>query len=186
MDRSLRTLREEVATESRLTTGIRVLFFVMVLLLIGTFFLPWLRLGGLGRDDSGITLMALMASQWASYFFGVEPIQTGILIVAPVAMMVFTILMLSKYAQGRAAPFATLMVLISVLTLAFGTRSLVDSGQVPLVGHQLAIALSVLLTLHQLAMLVQARLFKMRRFPKAYRVLSIATGRRQWRMGREA
>lgn len=172
--------------EGRLILGVRVLFFVMALSLMGAFFLPWLRLDGLERTDSGVTLMALAASLWATYFFSVEPLKAAVLMGAPAAMMVFAIFMVSKYARGRATPFATIMVLASALALVMGARGLVASGSTPGVGLQLAITLSILLTTHQLAMLAQARLYRMRQFPKAYRVLSIATGRRPWRTGREA
>ncbi len=160
--------------------GVRTLFFVMALFLIGAFFLPWLRLAGLERTDSGVTLMALAASPWAAYFFTVEPVQAAVLIGAPAAMMIFAIFMVSKYAQSRATLFATIMVLASALALVMGARGLVVSGSTPGMGLQLAIALAILLTTHQLAMIAQAKLYRMRRLPKVYRVLSIATGRRPW------
>ena len=172
--------------ENRLILGMRVLFFTAALGLMGTFFLPWLKLDGLSGVDSGATLMALVASPWAAYFFSVEPQQALVLMGAPVAMMAFTIFMLSRYARGKAAPFTTFMVLASALALLLGARGLIAGNLMPYLGLQLAIALSVLLLTHQLAMLAQSKIYQRKKFPKAYRVLSIATGRRPWRMSQGA
>ena len=164
--------------ESRLTMGVSVLFFVMTLSLIGAFFLPWLQLMGLERTYSGVTLIALPASPWAKYFFTVEPLQAAVLIGAPMTMMVFGILMVTRYAQGQPTPVTTAMVLASPLALIIGARGLFASGSTPDVGLQLVIVLAILLGIHQLAIIVRAKLYRMRRFPKVYQILSMATGRR--------
>ena len=71
-------------------------------------------------------------------------------------------------------------------TPVMGARGLVASGPTPGMGLQWAIALAILLATHQLAMIAQAKLYRMRQFPNVYRVLSIATGRRPWRTSRES
>ena len=172
--------------ENGITLGFRILYFLASLGLLGTFFLPWLRLDGFEGTDSAITLMALVASPWAEYFYSVDQISAVMLMGVPIAMLVFACGMVSKYARGRSSPFATCMALVLALALVWGTKDLTASGPNPYFGLQLAIAILCFLSLHQLAMLIQARLFKMKKFPRTYRFLSIATGRRPWRMGREA
>ena len=162
--------------ENRLILGMRILFFAAALGLLGTFFLPWLKLDGLTGIDSGVTLMALVVSPLAAYFFSIEPLQATLIMGAPLAMMVFAIFTVSKYARGKAALFSTFMVLASALALVLGAQDLIANDLMPYSGLQLTIVLSVLLVTHQLAMLVQAKLYQKKKFPKAYRVLSIATG----------
>ena len=158
------------------TVAMRLLSFSVALAVTGTFFLPWLKLDGLSEVYSGADLMVLSISPWRDYFFSVNPLETGLLIGTPMAMLLFTIIAISKYVQGKPTPIATTIVLASALALIFGTKELVASDIPPYPGLLLATVLAAILFLHQALILLQAKLWQKRKFPVIYRALGVVTG----------
>ena len=168
---------------SYLTQGMRLLFFAAALAILGAFFLPWLKLDGPAGAYSGAELIALAVSPQWQYLNSVNPLQAAVLVGAPAAMLLFTIVVISKYVRKRRTPLATLLVLAAGIALVFGTDELVDGRLTPFAGFLLAMALTAVLLLHQGLISVHTELWERQKFPSIYRVLGVITGAdiRPWR-----
>lgn len=166
-----------------LTLAMRLLFFAAALAVIGAFFLPWLKLDGPGGAYSGAELIVLAVSPQWQYFNSVNPLQAVVLVGAPLAMLGFAIVVISKYVRRMRTPLATLLVLASGIALIFGTGELVDGRLTPFAGLLLAMLLAAVLLLHQGLISAQTELWERQRFPSIYRVLGVITGAgvRPWR-----
>ena len=168
---------------SYLTLAMRLLFFAAALAILGAFFLPWLKLDGPAGAYSGAELIALAVSPQWQYLNSVNPLQAAVLVGAPAAMLLFTIVVISKYVRKRRTPLATLLALAAGFALVFGTDELVDGRLTPFAGFLLAMALTAVLLLHQGLISVHTELWERQKFPSIYRVLGIITGAdiRPWR-----
>lgn len=161
----------------------RLLFFAAALGVIGTYFLPWLKLDGPAGAYSGAELIALAVSPQWQYFNSVNPLQAVVLVGAPLAMLLFAIIVISKYVRRKRTPFATVMMLAAGLALIFGTGELVDGRLTPFAGLLLAMLLAAILLLHQGLISAQIELWERRKFQSIYRALGVITGAgaRPWR-----
>lgn len=161
---------------SYLTLAMRLLFFVAALAILGAFFLPWLKLDGPAGAYSGAELIALAVSPQWQYLNSVNPLQAAVLVGAPAAMLLFTIVVISKYVRKRRTPLATLLALAAGIALVFGTDELVDGRLTPFAGFLLAMVLTAVLLLHQGLISVHTELWERQKFPSIYRALGIITG----------
>ena len=159
-----------------LTLAMRLLFFAAVLGVIGTFFLPWLKLDGPSGAYSGAELIALVVSPQWQYFNSVNSVQAAVLVGAPLAMLGFAILVISKYVRRKRTPFAAVMMLAAGIALIFVTSELVDGNLTPFAGLLLAMVLAAVLLLHQGLISAQTELWERRKFQSVYRVLGVITG----------
>ena len=83
------------------TFVMRLLGFAVTLAVIGTFFLPWLRLDGAAEARSGVALPTIAATPMVEYLFAVAPAQAGVLVGCPVVMFVFAVRVALAYAGLR-------------------------------------------------------------------------------------
>lgn len=161
---------------NHLTLATRLLFFAVALAVIGVYFLPWLKLDGPAGAYSGAELIALAVSPQWQYFNSVNPLQAVVLVGAPLAMLLFAIVVISKYVRRKRTPFATVMMLAAGLALIFGTGELVDGRLTPFAGLLLAMLLAAVLLLHQGLISAQTELWERRKFQSIYRALGVITG----------
>ena len=152
----------------------RLVAFAVTLVIIGAFFLPWVRLDGALQAQSGAELTATIVSPTIKYLFAVSPVQTVALIVCPVVTILFALRIVVKYARRKTAPFATLVVLAASIAIIYAASDLVASSAH--IGLSLVVVLSVVLLVHQVLIKLRSILWEHRRLPSAYRVLSIVTG----------
>lgn len=159
------------------TFSMRLAYFAVTLVVIGAFFLPWIRLDGENQARSGAELTTLIVSPTFDYLSAVSPIQTGVLIGCPTLAILAAIMVMTKYARRKTAIFSTVVVLASAIAIIYATPELTTSEE-PRVysGLSLVIVLSVVLLLHQSLIKLRTKLLSNRRFPIMYRVLSIVTG----------
>ena len=155
---------------------VRLAAFAATLLLIGAFFLPWVRLDGASEAHSGAELLAIVVSPTLTYLFAVSPVQASVLIACPAAVIVFAVNVMTKYAQRKTAPFATAAILASSLAVVYAAPDLVAVNGSIHFGLLLVVVLSALLLTHQALIKLRMRLLHSRKLPTVHRTLSIATG----------
>ena len=161
---------------------VRLAAFAVTLLLTAAFFLPWVRLDGASDAHSGAELLAIIVSPTLTYLFAVSPVQAGVLIGCPAAVIVFAINVVTKYAQRKTAPLATAAILASSLSVVYAAPDLVAvNGSRIHYGILLVVVLSAALLIHQALIKLRMRLLRSRKFPAVHRALSIATGSGSYR-----
>lgn len=164
------------------TFAIRLLGFVVTLVVIGAFFLPWLKLDGATKIYSGAELTALVVSPMRDYIYAVAPIQTAVLIGCPAAIVLFATIVAAQYARRRTALFATAAVLACAIAIIYGTRDLVVGSELnDYRGLLLIVVLTVALLTQQLLIKLRTQLRQKRKLPALYRALSVATGSGHYR-----
>ena len=156
---------------------VRLAAFAATLLLTAAFFLPWVRLDGATEAHSGAELLAIVVSPTLTYLFAVSPVQAGVLIGCPAAVIAFAIHVVTKYAQRKTAPFATAAVLASSISVMYAATDLIAvTGPRIYFGLLLVVVLSGVLLIHQALIKLRMRLLRNRKLPTVHRALSIATG----------
>ena len=163
------------------TVSVRLMAFGVALVPFGALFLPWITLDGSGEIRTGVTSTSLLASPVRDYLFEVDPIQAAILTLGPVAVVLLTIIMGSRYYSRRSTPWTPLFMLATVLAITYLTADLIS---VTHEGLSVITAAAVLLTLHQAAIRLQVAIRRRSPYSKVAGVMAIATGiayRRRWR-----
>ena len=161
------------------TFAVRLAAFTVTLAIIGALFLPWVELDGAG-GHTGAALPVLAFTPMGEYFFAVAPVQAGVVIGAPVVVVLFAIIVAYAYAKRRTAIWATVIVLVAANVVVYSTGDIVMSTGFGLV---LVVGLSAALLAHQLLIKLRTKLFEDRRLPSFWRGLSVLTGsgRYRWR-----
>ena len=165
-----------------MTKGVRVVYFVIAMAMAGAFFLPWATLDGVNEPYSGAELAATALSPAREYFFAVSPIQAVMLIACPVVAVLFSIRIAAKQVVSETAPVATILVLAAPIVFVYGVTDLVSNGS-PMFhfGLLLTIVLSAVLLMQYLLFRIQQILLAKRKLPSVYRILSLVTGKSQYR-----
>lgn len=160
------------------TLLMRLAAFVATLITLGALALPWVTLDGAGTIISGIDAIVLLVSPMREYLYTVSPLQAAILTIGPALVGLLAVVTSYNYQRRRSiywAPPATLAVAASI---AYGATDLVDGIEL---GLMVVMAVSILLTLHQVAIRVQVALRRRMKMPKVYRTLAIVTGMGHYR-----
>ena len=164
------------------TLVMRLVAFAATLVMIGAFFLPWLRLDGATDGRSGAELMTLIISPTISYLFKVSPVQSGVLIGCPTIVILAAIIVMAKYGRRKTAPLATSAILASSIAIIYATPDLTtNDGPRVYMGLSFVVVLSGLLLLHWALIKLRTKLYRRRRWPFIYRALSILTGSGHYR-----
>lgn len=164
-----------------ITATVRVVAFGVALVPFGALFLPWVTLDGSSEIRSGVTSISLLVSPVRDYLFEVDPIQAAIVTIGPVAVVLLTIIMGSRYYSRRSTPWTPVLMLAIALAITYLTTDLIRATHV---GVSVITATAVLLTLHQAAIRLQVVIWNRSPFSRAAWILSIATGiayYRRWR-----
>lgn len=164
------------------TFAIRLLGFAVTLVVIGAFFLPWLKLDGATKIYSGAELAALVVSPMRDYIYAVAPIQTAVLIGCPAAMMLFAAIVATRYARRRTALFATAAVLACAIAIIYGTRDLVVGSESNAYwGLWLIVVLTAALLAQQALIKLRTKLRQKQKLRVLHQALSVATGSGHYR-----
>ncbi len=164
------------------TFAMRLVAFAATLAIMGAFFLPWVRLDGMSEASSGAELVALAVSPTANYLFAVSTIQAVVLLGCPALLILSATMVMAKYARRKTAPFTTCLVFASSVSVIYGAPDLTASNEVGAYwGLSLTVALSTVLLIHQALIKIRGNLFRRRRLPIVFQVLSVLTGSGHYR-----
>ena len=169
------------------TFAMRLVAYATTLVIMGAFFLPWVRLDGMSQASSGAELVAIVVSPTVNYFLAVSTLQAGVLVGCPALLIVSATIVMAKYARRKTAPFATCVVFASSLSIVYGAPDLTASdGPGAYVGLSLIVVLSAALLIHQALIKLRGKLYHGRRLPTVYQALSLLTGSGyyRWNEGR--
>ena len=170
------------ATREAVTLGVRMLFFVLSLGILGGFWLPWVQIDGLPRSSTGIQLMGLVGTPSWDYLLAVSPVSAGSLIAGPAGIVVFGLLVVSKYVRRRTAIVPTMAVLAIAVGLPHVASSLLAHSEAGYeIGLQLILATACLLLAQQFLIKLTTKLRTMRKAGRLYRSLAVATGSGHYR-----
>ena len=164
--------RREIATLSA-----RVLFFLLALVILGGFWLPWVQIDGLREPSTGIQLMVLAVTPTRDYLLSASPIMAGCLIGGPLGILLLGVWVAVRYVQRRTALLPTITVLVVAVGIPQLASGLLLQG-VPGygIGLQLIILAGWLLLAHQSLIKVSTILRNRRKLPALYRTLAVFTG----------
>ena len=157
------------------STGVRLLAFVVCMVPFAALFLPWVTLDGTVETHTGVTSIALLASPLRDYLFGANPVQALIVTVGPAVIVFLTIITGSRYCRRRSVYWVPPLMLVMALAIVYLTEDLVD---VTHEGLDTVGVIAILLTLHQLAIRIYVAMRRSRPFAQSTRVLGTAIGAR--------
>ena len=158
-----------------ISTGVRLLTFVVCMSPFAALFLPWITLDGTEKAHTGVTSIALLASPLRDYLFDANPVQALIVTVGPGVIVLLTIITGSRYCRRRSVYWAPPLMLAMVLAIVYLTEDLVDATHV---GIDAEGVVAILLTVHQLAIRMYVAMRRSRPFAQSTRVLGTAIGAR--------
>lgn len=165
----------KVNTAETITTGIRLLAFVVCMAPFATLFLQWVSLDGTEDTRTGVTSIALLASPMRDYLFGVNPVQAIILTVGPAVIVLLTIITGSRYCRRRSVYWAPPLMIAMVLAIVYLTGDLVNTTHE---GLDVVAGVAILLTLHQVAIRIYVAARRRQPSARSTRVLGTAIGAR--------
>ncbi len=154
------------------TMVVRLMAFAATLLPLVAMMQPWFTLDGIDEPLSGIDAIALLVPPMREYLYTVSPLQAAAVTLGPIGVALLAVIIGDKYRQLKKVPWAPPVMLSVALAIAYGTPDLVTGTER---GLMIVIAISALLTLHQVAIRVWRGLRKSKR-PAVYRVLGVVTG----------
>ena len=155
------------------TLAARIIFFALTLAPLGALLMPWVTLDGTGKVHTGIETISLPASAISAYLYDVNPLQAAILIVGTAMVALLAMLTTYYYQRRRSIYWTPPAILALTIAVAFGTGDLVNATHG---GLSLAMAVAVLLILHQTVIRVRVFLSHKGKLPKVRRALSVAAG----------
>ena len=170
--------REETRNRELITLVMRLAAFVATLIPLAALALPWVELDGTGETVSGVGAMALLVPPMSEYLYAVSPLQAALLTVGPVLVALLAIITSYNYRRRRSIYWAPPTALIVAVAIAYGAADLVTATGPGLV---IVMAVSALLTLHQVAIRVQVILRRKMKMPAIYRALAVITGMGHYR-----
>ena len=155
------------------TFVMRLVFFVVTIVPLGAFLMPWVTLDGTGETHTGISTVALLASPVNTYLYEVAPLQAATLIIGSALIALLAMLISYRYHQRKSIYWAPPAMLAITIAVVYGTTELVNATHGGLVT---IMVVAVLLILHQTTIRVQVAMRRKQKLPAVYRNLAIATG----------
>ena len=131
-----------------ISTGVRLLAFVVCLAPFAALFLPWVTLDGTDYAHTGVSSITQLASPLRDYMFDANPVQALIVTVGPAVIILLTIITGSRYCSRRSLYWAPPLMLAMVLAIVYLTEDLVSATHE---GLDAVGVVAILLTVHQLA-----------------------------------
>jgi hypothetical protein len=169
------------ATKREMATfTIRLAFFILTLVPLAAFLLPWLTLNGTGETHTGISTVALLASPLRTYLYEVNLIQAGTLTMGPAIIGLLAMATSYSYHRRKSIYWAPLVMLAIAIYFPYGTVHLVDTTHI---GLGTVAAIAAVLVMHQTLIRIQVALRRRGKLPSVYRSLAVATGIGYYRWG---
>ena len=170
--------RDQTRDRELLTLIMRLIAFLATLIPLAALALPWIVLDGTKESVSGVGAIALLVPPTSEYLYAVSPLQAGILTLGPILVALLAIITSYNYRRRKSVYWAPPATLIVGGAIAYGTGDLVTAIEPGLLA---VMAVSVLLTLHQIAIRVQVALRRRMKMPTVYRTLAVVTGMGHYR-----
>ena len=170
--------RDQTRTRELVTLIVRLTAFVATLIPLVAMMQPWVTLDGIDAPVSGIGAVALLLPSMREYLYAVSPVQAAVVTLGPIPVALLAILISNNYRRRKSVFWAPPAMLVVALGIAFGATDLVTGTEQ---GLTIVIVVSMLLTLHQVAIRVQVALQRKLMMPAVYRVLTVATGTGHYR-----
>ena len=170
--------QDQTKNRELITLIMRLLAFAATLIPLAVMALPWVMLDSTGEAVSGVGAVALLVPPMSGYLYAVSPVQAGILTVGPILLTLLTIITSYNYGRRRSIYWAPPAMLILSAGIVYGATDLVTGTEPGLV---IVMAVSALLTLHQVAIRVQVILRRKSKMPEIYRALAVITGMGHYR-----
>ena len=161
-----------------LTLIMRLAAFVATLIPLAAMALPWVTLDGTGKSVNGVGAIALLVPPIGEYLYAVSPLQAALLTVGPILVALLAIITSYNYRRRKSIYWAPPAMLAVAAAIAYGAVDLVTSTES---GLMIVIAVSAVLTLHQIAIRMQVALRRKMKMPVVYRALAVATGMGHYR-----
>ena len=155
------------------TFVMRLAFFVLSIVPLAAFLMPWVTLDGTGETHTGISTIALLASPVNTYLYEVAPLQAATLIIGTALIGLLAMLTSYRYHKRRSIYWAPMALLAITIAVVYGTTELVNATHG---GPTTIMVVAVLLILHQTSIRVQVAMRRKQKLPAVYRILAIATG----------
>ena len=165
----------KINTGEAVSTGVRLLTFVVCMATFATLFLQWVSLDGAEETRTGVTSVALLASPMRDYLFSVNPVQAIILTVGPAVIVLLTIITGSRYCRRRSVYWAPPLMIATAIAIVYLTEDLVNATHE---GLDVVMAIAIFLTIHQLAIRIYVAARRRQPFATSTRVLGTAIGAR--------
>ena len=170
--------QDQTKNRELITLIMRLTAFVAALIPLAAMALPWVKLDGAGDVVSGVGAIALLVPPTSEYLFAVSPLQATLLTVGPMLVALLAIITSHNYRRRRSIYWGPPAMLIVSAAIAYGATDLITAAEPGLV---LVMAVSALLTLHQVAIRVQVVLRRKTKLPRIYRALAVVTGMGHYR-----
>ena len=170
--------QDQTKNRELITLAMRFTAFVATLIPLAAMALPWVTLDGTDVVVSGIGAIALLVPPTSEYLFAVSPIQAAIVTAGPILAAALAIITSYNYWQRKSIFWAPPAMLAVMLVIAYGAVDLITAIEPGLVTMM---AVSALLTLHQVAIRVQVILRRKMKMPALYRALAVVTGMGHYR-----
>ena len=170
--------QDKTKNRERATLGVRLMAFAVTLVPIAAMVLPWMSVDGIERAVSGAGAIALLVPPMGEYLYTVSPLQAAVVTLGPVLVVLLALLISDNYRRRRSIFWAPPAMLVVALGIAYGATDLVTGTEQ---GLTVVMGVSVLLTLHQIAIRIQVALQRKLKMPTIYRALAVATGAGHYR-----
>ena len=170
--------RDQTKNREMVTLIMRLVAFIATLIPLAAMALPWVTLDGTGKAVSGFGAIALLMPPMREYLFVVSPLQAALLTVGPIVVTLLAIITSYNYRRRRSIYWAPPAMLVVSVAIAYGATDLITAAEPGLV---IVMAVSALLTLHQIAIRAQVILRRKMKMPQLYRGLAVITGMGHYR-----
>ena len=155
------------------TLVVRLVFFVVTIVPLGAFLMPWVTLDGTGETRTGIETVALLASPVGTYLYEVNLVQAVTLTIGTALIALLAMLTAYNYHRRKSIYWAPLAMLMLAIAIVYGTGELATATHT---GLSVVMAITVLLILHQTLIRIQVAMRRRGKLPKVRRALAIAAG----------
>lgn len=160
------------------TLVVRLMAFAVTLVPLVAMMQPWVILDGIEEPVSAIDAIALLVPPMSEYLFAVSPLQAALVTLGPIVVALLAIIISDNYRRRKSIFWAPPAMLVVALGIAYGATDLVTGTEQ---GLTVVMGISVLLTLHQIAIRIQVVLQRKLKMPTIYRALGVATGAGHYR-----
>lgn len=160
------------------TLVVRLMAFAVTLVPLVAMMQPWVILDGIEEPVSGIDAIALLVPPMSEYLFAVSPLQAALVTLGPIVVALLAVIVSDNYRRRKSVFWAPPVMLAVAAGITYGATDLVTGTEQ---GLTVVMGVSVLLTLHQIAIRIQVALQRKLKMPTIYRALAVATGAGHYR-----
>ena len=170
--------RDQTRIRELATLIVRLMAFAVTLVPLVAMMQPWVILDGIEEPVSGIDAIALLVPPMSEYLYAVSPLQAALVTLGPIVVALLAVIISDNYRRRKSVFWAPPVMLAVAAGITYGATDLVTGTEQ---GLPIVMAVSALLTLHQVAIRVQVGLQRRLKMPVVYRALGVVTGAGHYR-----